>query len=265
MTVPTTAPAAAAGDSAAPGVASAGERIEIRGSVDLPARREDVVLRTDDGLELVGELALPASAAPIGTLLFLHPLPTAGGFMDSHIVRKASGRLPALADLAVLRFNFRGVSSPRGTSQGSFGEGIDERHDLAAALRLVTERGLPTPWLVGWSFGTEVLLKHGRDADIAGAILLSPPLHRTSDAELARWRDFPNPLVALVPEHDDFLKPAEAAERFAIVPNLELVAVEAAKHLWVGEKQTSRVLSEIVQRVNPAALPLPTEWPPAAA
>ncbi|TPW72371.1 alpha/beta hydrolase [Schumannella sp. 10F1B-5-1] len=245
----------------APTEPTASAPIEIRGAVDLPARREDVTLSTDDGLTLVGELALPESAAPAGTLLFLHPLPTAGGFMDSHIVRKSSGRLPALADLAVLRFNFRGVTSPRGTSEGVFGEGVDERHDLEAALRLVAERGLPKPWLVGWSFGTEVLLKHGRDADIAGAILLSPPLHRTSDAELARWRDFPHPLVALVPEHDDFLKPAEATERFAIVPNLELVAVEEAKHLWVGEKQTYRVLSEIVQRVNPAALPLPTQWP----
>jgi len=29
----------------------------------------------------------------------------------------------------------------------------------------------------------------------------------------------------------------------------------------VGEKQTSRVLGEIVKAVNPAALPLPTHWP----
>ena len=28
--------------------------------------------------------------------------------MDSHIIRKAAARLPALADIAVLRFNFRG-------------------------------------------------------------------------------------------------------------------------------------------------------------
>jgi hypothetical protein len=39
------------------------------------------------------------------------------------------------------------------------------------------------------------------------------------------------------------------------------VAVEGGKHLWVGEKQTSRVLSEIVRVVNPASLPLPGEWP----
>ena len=36
--------------------------------------------------------------------------------MDSHVLRKAAWRLPALAGLAVLRFNTRGTSSLRGTS-----------------------------------------------------------------------------------------------------------------------------------------------------
>ena len=78
---------------------------------------------TADGLTLVGELAHPVDRPPVATLVTLHPLPTAGGFMDSHILRKAAARLPALADLAVLRFNTRGTTSPRGTSDGSFGGG----------------------------------------------------------------------------------------------------------------------------------------------
>jgi uncharacterized protein len=237
--------------------------IEITGGVELPARREDVELHTDDGLTLVGELAVPLDRPPVATVVTLHPLPTAGGFMDSHIIRKAAARLPALADLAVLRFNFRGVHSPRGTSEGTFGDGVDEARDLAAAVAFVASRGLPVPWLLGWSFGTEVLLKHGLEHQIAGAIVLSPPLHRTSEAELAAWSGRGIPLVAIIPEFDDYLRPAEAAGRFAVVPSAEVVAVEGGKHLWVGEKQTSRVLTEIVARVNPAALPLPTVWPPA--
>lgn len=239
---------------------SATDPIRITASVELPARREDIELRTDDGLTLVGELALPESAVPVATLVCLHPLPTHGGFMDSHILRKAAARLPALADLAVLRFNFRGVTSPRGTSEGSFGDGVDEAHDLAAAMALVTERGLPAPWLVGWSFGTEVALKHGLAHPLVGAILLSPPLRRTTPDELSAWAGSGRRLVAIVPELDDFLRPAEARGRFAAVPETEFVEVEEGKHLWVGEKQTYRVLSEIVERVNPAVLPLPTEW-----
>ena len=234
--------------------------MEIRGSVELPARRVDVVLHTEDGLDLVGELATPLEREPVATIIALHPLPTHGGFMDSHIIRKAAARLPALADIAVLRFNFRGVTSPRGTSGGSFGDGVDERFDLEAAVRFVVERGLPHPWLVGWSFGTEVALKWGLDQPVEGAILLSPPLRRTSDAELARWASSDKRLVAVVPELDDFLRPAEAALRFAAVPEVEFVAVEGGRHLWVGENQTRRVLSEILLRLNPAALPLPEEY-----
>ena len=234
--------------------------IEIRSSVVLPAKREDIELHTSDGLTLVGELSLPLTAPPVATLVCLHPLPTAGGFMDSHIIRKAAARLPALADVAVLRFNFRGVHSPRGTSDGEFGEGIAEQHDLAAAMHLVAERGLPHPWLVGWSFGTEVTLKYGLQHPIDGAILLSPPLHRTTPEELAAWAGSGKRLVALIPELDDYLRPEEAAGRFAVVPETELVAVEGGKHLWVGEAQTTRVLSEIVARVNPGVLPLPTTF-----
>lgn len=234
--------------------------IEIRSGVQLPARRENIELRTDDGLTLVGELALPQSAAPVATLVALHPLPTHGGFMDSHILRKAAARLPALADIAVLRFNFRGVTSPRGTSDGAFGEGILERHDLAAAMAFVVARGLPHPWLLGWSFGTEVAIKYGLDYPIDGAILLSPPLRRATDDELAAWAGSGKRLVAIIPELDDYLRPAEARLRFSVVPETELVAVEGGKHLWVGEQQTTRVLNEIVERVNPAASPLPTTY-----
>lgn len=234
---------------------------EIRSATELPARRRDVEFTTADGFVLVGELSVPESTPAVGTIVFLHPLPTAGGYMDSHIIRKAALRLPAMADIAVLRFNFRGVSSPRGTSQGEFGHGVTEQFDLEAALAFVQSEGLPTPWVVGWSFGTEVALNHSHDLDVAGLILLSPPLHRTSVEALERWNANATPIVALVPELDDYLQPVEARERFAVVPRVEIVAVEEGKHLWVGEKQTYRVLSEIVERVNPAALPLPTTWP----
>ncbi|MBD8477755.1 alpha/beta hydrolase [Microbacterium sp. CFBP 8794] len=234
--------------------------MEIRGPVLLPARREDIELRTVDELTLVGELALPLEREPVATLVTLHPLPTAGGFMDSHILRKAAGRLPALADLAVLRFNTRGTTSPRGTSEGTFDGGASEVFDVAAAVDFARERGLPRPWLVGWSFGTELALKYGRDHDVEGVILLSPPLHRATADEVAAWAGDARRMVVLVPEFDDYLRPDEARERFASVPDATLIAVEGGKHLWVGETQTRWVLTEIVAAVNPDALPLPVEW-----
>jgi hypothetical protein len=227
----------------------------------LPARREKIELHTADGLTLVGELALPADRDPVATLVTLHPLPTHGGYMDSHVLRKAAWRLPALADLAVLRFNTRGTSSARGTSEGAFDGGGAERFDVRAAIEYAEFHDLPHPWLVGWSFGSEIALKYGLAPTVDGAILLSPPLQRASDADLDAWDASGKPLTAIVPELDDYLRPEEAHRRFARVHQGEVVAVEGGKHLWVGESQVRRVLDEIVARVNPACpRPLPTTW-----
>lgn len=230
---------------------------EIRAATVLSAIREDIELRTSDGQLLVGELASPNSATNT-VLLTLHPLPTAGGFMDSHILRKASNRLPALLGVAVLRFNTRGTSSPRGTSTGSFDSGHLEGLDLAAAFEFCRSRGFGEIWLLGWSFGTELALKYGPDHEIAGAILLSPPLHRATDQDLLRWNQTGKPLFALVPGEDDYLRPEEAAARFAIVVKAKVYGFEGDKHLWVGEAATRRVLDQVAEIIRPGSSPLPT-------
>lgn len=231
--------------------------IEIRSATELPSRREAVTLLTRDGLKLVAELALPADVPPVATLVMCHPLPTHGGFMDSHVYRKAANRLPALADLAVFRFNTRGTESPHGKSEGEFGDGVTEAADLAAALDFARSRNLPNIWVVGWSFGTELALKYALNESVLGIILLSPPLRRTSPEELAAWANSDKRVIAIIPELDDYLQPEEAREKFAAVPHAEVIAVDGAKHLWVGESSVTRVLNEIVRAVNPAKYPLP--------
>ena len=235
----------------------------IRANTVLPARRRDIELHTADGLSLVGELALPAERDPVATLVTLHPLPTHGGFMDSHVLKKASYRLPALADIAVLRFNTRGTTSPRGTSEGSFDEGRDERLDVAAAIefaQLAHDPALVHRWLLGWSFGSDLALMYGNSPFVEGAILLSPALRFSASAHLREWAASGRPMVALVPELDDYLRPPEAIERFREVPQARVVGVEGAKHLWVGEKFVRRALDEIVATVRPGFGPLPTTW-----
>jgi len=231
----------------------------IRGNSVLPARREPITLETADGLKLVGELALPLDREPVATMICLHPLPTHGGMMDSHVFRKASYRLPALADIAVLRFNTRGTSSVQGTSEGAFDNAVGERFDVAAAIEYAEFSDLPNLWLVGWSFGTDLTLMHGLDPGVVGAILLSPPLRFARPEQLAAWAASGKPMVALIPEFDDYLQPPAARDRFAVIPQAEVVAVDGAKHLWVGD--TERVLDEIVARLAPQVpLPLPKEW-----
>lgn len=156
----------------------------IRPSTVLPANRQKITIHTVDGLNLIGEVATPLKPA-VATLLCLHPLPTHGGMMDSHIFKKAANRLPALADIAVLRFNTRGTESEAGRSDGEFGNGDSEKYDVEAAVEYAfTKLNLENLWVIGWSFGTELALTYAKDPRIKGLILLSPPLRRTSEIEL---------------------------------------------------------------------------------
>ena len=64
---------------------------------------------------------------------------------------------------------------------------------------------------------------------------------------------------AFIPEHDDYLQPAEAGERFRAVPQAEVVPFPGSKHLWVGDAE--KVLDAIVARVAPdVPVPLPRTW-----
>src|SRR3954463_8962763 len=185
---------------------------EIRANTVLPAQRGPITLHTSGDVRLIGERAMPEASPAVATLICLHPLPTEGGMMDSHLFRKAANRLPALAGFAVLRFNTRGTSSDAGRSQGEFDNGESERLDVAAALDLVEFRDLPAPWLVGWSFGTDLALRYGCDPSVQGAVLISPPLRFSGEDDLRRWGDSGKPLVAIVPELDDYLRPEQAQE-----------------------------------------------------
>ena len=233
---------------------------EIVANSVLPAIREDIEILTADGLTLVGELATPVDRELTGLIICVHPLPTAGGMMDSHVLRKAAWRLPALTGLAILRFNTRGTTSARGTSEGEYDNGHAEGLDLEAAIAWAGERGLPDPWLLGWSFGTDVILRHGNIAPVIGAVLLSPPLRFSAVTDLKSWAESGRPVVAIVPELDDYLRPAEATERFAVIPQARVIAVDGAKHLWVGDKYVRIALNEIVSAVLATDIALPTEF-----
>ena len=166
--------------------------------------------------------------------------------MDSHVYKKAANRLPAMAGITVVRFNTRGTTSEAGTSAGEFDNGNSERFDVEAMLRYCfDDLKLENVWVTGWSFGTDLALQHAKDPRHKGLILLSPPLRTTTNEQLEYWNTDPRPITALVPEFDDYLQPEVARERFAIVPKITIIAVDEAKHLWLGEPSVHRVLSEL--------------------
>ena len=231
----------------------------IRPSTILPALRTSITIKTSDGLNLIGEVASPEGEIT-GSLLMLHPNPSGGGMMDSHIYKKAANRLPAMAGIQIIRFNTRGTSSEAGKSEGEFDQGISEKLDVLAAIDYCFDQlKVKDLYVIGWSFGTEIALKYAHDKRIKELILLSPPMIATDDEDLVFWKEDGRPITALIPEHDDYLKPAQAKMRFSDLPTLKQIDVKGDKHLWVGEPMVYLVLSEIVKVIVPSRLPLPTE------
>jgi alpha/beta superfamily hydrolase len=230
----------------------------LRPSTVLPSKRTLTKVLTIDGIELVVEVAAPLKPSR-GALLMCHPNPTGGGMMDSHIYKKAANRLPELADLTIVRFNTRGTSSEQGTSTGSYDQTKLEQHDVEAMVKYcLDDLKLENFWVVGWSFGTELTLKYARDLRIKGIILLSPPLMYTKPEELLFWANDGRPVIALVPEHDEYLTPSAAKEKFSMISQIEIIEGENMKHLWLGEPSVQFVHDQIIKRVVPEKYPLPT-------
>ncbi len=231
----------------------------IRPSTVLPAKRHPITFITSDELTLVGEVATPLGEIS-ASLLCLHPNPVGGGMMDSHIYKKAANRLPAMAGIQVVRFNTRGTSSGAGTSEGTFENGVGESADVQAAINYCFDTlKVATLWVVGWSFGTDLALQYAKDPRVAGIVLLSPPMQRTQENDLEFWQNDHRPVIAYVPEHDEYLNPEQAVERFKTFPRLTLLPIMGAKHLWVGEPFVYLILSEITKHLAPHRLPLPAE------
>jgi alpha/beta superfamily hydrolase len=231
----------------------------IRPSTLLPANRSAITIKTSDGLNLIGEVATPLGEIT-GSLLMLHPNPSGGGMMDSHIYKKAANRLPAMAGIQIIRFNTRGTTSEAGKSEGEYDHGKSEKLDVLAALTYCFEQlKIKELYVIGWSFGTELALQYARDERIKELILLSPPMLSTTDEDLNFWIKDGRPITALIPEFDDYLKPDAAKLKFSKVKNLKQIDVNGAKHLLVGEPMVHLVLTEIVKVIAPSRLPLPTE------
>lgn len=154
---------------------------------------EEEVSIPGPGLTLEGRLS--AGAAP-GGVVITHPHPLFGGDMANNVVRTAARALTARG-MSALRFNFRGV----GRSTGTYGGGLDEADDVAAALAFLKSR-VPGPYyVVGYSFGAAVAgraLLQGLDAD--GAVFVAPPIAFMDLSFLPR---VPGLRLILVGDRDD--------------------------------------------------------------
>jgi NAD(P)H-hydrate repair Nnr-like enzyme with NAD(P)H-hydrate dehydratase domain len=115
--------------------------------------------------------------------------------------------------------------------------------DVAAAAR---DRALGDPGPIVIDAGALGFVEQAR-----GARVLVPHA-----GELARLLHREREAIAA----DPAASALEAAERFGAVSQAEVVAIEGGRHLWVGETFVRRAMNEIVARLAPGRLPLPTTW-----
>jgi hypothetical protein len=185
-----------------------------------PVSIRTVQLRTSDGVELVGDLAVPATAR--SAAIVCHPHPQYGGNRSNNVVTALFDALP-VAGVAALRFDFR----------ARFSGGPGERLDAVAAVDELARAVPGVPLVaVGYSFGAMVALGLD-DARVTLLCLVAPPLAMAPEV-----RSPAVPTLVLTPAHDQFSPPEANGPIAARWPNCEHEVIEMADHSLAGHTRT---------------------------
>jgi hypothetical protein len=176
----------------------------------------------------------PAAAPDAPAVLVLHPHPQHGGTMHNKVVH-ALAQAFARRGFAALRFNFRGVEK----SEGSYGEGVGELADAAAALDWLLAQNPKAAafWIAGFSFGAGIALRLIAQRRPAGFVVLAPPVRLLDFAEVKRIA-----VPGLIVQGDqDQIVPPDAVRDFAAQMRqaspaaIELRVIAGADHFFSGQ------------------------------
>lgn len=227
--------------------AAAGE--EAREEERKTTVRKDVWLTAKDGVRLEASVALPSEHGPVTRLAILcHPHPLYGGTMDNAVLAAIEQALVS-RDMAVLRFNFRGV----GRSGGEYGEGEKERLDVLAAVAWARGREVPRQRLalVGYSFGAAVA---ARALDELPSEIAYVGVALPADAHMQGLRGLTDPRrkVLLIAGGQDEIAPPERASsivkaRKAAGAATELLVIQGATHFFETRAHLRAVASAVAE------------------
>jgi uncharacterized protein len=203
---------------------------------------------TDDGCSLEGEIRTP-DGVPRGTVVIAHPHPLHGGSKDHPLLWNIRNDL-ASRGLVVLAFNFRGVMG----SSGEHGGGVDELHDLRAAIgRVRTEADGPTA-VAGWSFGGSVALREAVDDDRVGALALvgfpvNDPLGLPPPPDREALAGFDRPVLFVSGEADQFSPVPDLTRLARRLPRGEVEIIADTDHFfWKREREAAQLIGDFVER-----------------
>jgi alpha/beta superfamily hydrolase len=204
--------------------------------------RQSAVSFQTAGLSFEGVVAQPdATGGPWPGIVICHPHPLHGGSMNNNVVMALALGLVE-EGFVTLRFNFRGV----GDSEGEHGQGETEFEEVLGALDLVKAwpdtRG--KVGLVGYSFGSGVILRHESLYKEADAFALVSPALRYVSASPLKSRKLPALVVAgdrdRLVESDQLPTELKTFER-----EPESQIFEGVDHFWYGHE--GRLVPEVAR------------------
>jgi alpha/beta superfamily hydrolase len=173
---------------------------------------------------LYRELQDPAAAAVV-----CHPHPLGGGTLHNKVVFRAARGLEN-ANVATLRFNFRGA----GTSAGKHDDGEGEMDDVNAAIDWVRRMHPGRKLIVGgFSFGAWVASRVATDMPEVDAIfLIGTPVNKYDFGYL---RHCDKPMLFLHGTQDEFGDVAKLEKVVEHIRNAESVIVTGADHFFTRQ------------------------------
>lgn len=208
-----------------------------------PLRHVDIYGKAGRLEALYRDLQDPSAVAVV-----CHPLTTGGGTLHNKVVFRAARGLEN-ADVATLRFNFRGA----GGSGGTFDAGEGEQDDFMAALAWLRKQH-PDRRLIagGFSFGAWVASRAACEVpEIDAVFLIGTPVNKYDFGYL---RNCEKPVLFLHGTQDEFGDVARVEKLIQQVRNAESVIVTGADHFF------SKQLEAVEETMRSWASDLIEQW-----
>jgi alpha/beta superfamily hydrolase len=164
-----------------------------------------------------------------GVAVVCHPLPTGGGTLHNKVVFRAARGLEA-ANVATLRFNFRGV----GASGGHFEGGDGEQDDVTAAIEWVKKKHPGKKLFVGgFSFGSWVASRVACERpDVDAVFLIGTPVNKYDFGYL---RACEKPMLLLHGTNDEHGELGKFEKMVNGIRNAESMIVTGADHFFTKQ------------------------------
>jgi alpha/beta superfamily hydrolase len=179
---------------------------------------------------------------PAAIAVVCHPHPLGGGTLHNKVVFRAARGLEA-ANVATLRFNFRGV----GASGGKHEAGEGELQDVNAAIEWAKRKHPGKKLIVGgFSFGAWVASRAACERpDVDAVFLIGTPVNKYDFAYL---QDCEKPMLFVHGTQDEHGDVGKFEKMVAHVRNAESVIITGADHFFTkqleGLEETMRGWAE---------------------